>query len=273
MKRFVCVILMLFCLSILNAQDEKKTDIQSNDSIDTKKRDSILLKRINPEEMFRKQLAQIDSTDFDANEIKNRIKAIYPDYRQWRFGVNGGVEIIIAPEPTNMPDEFRKYKKTLKSGVRFGADVLFFTSPNIGVGLNYSTYNSNNKINYITYELNDVQHEGNRQDDIRIHFVGPKISIRSIPKHNKFYTSCDFIVGYFTYSNNLILNNTTYHLKENNFGFATSVGADYMFIRNMSLGLSLNIIAASVKNVEILSGNKVENLSRISLTMTLKTYR
>jgi hypothetical protein len=264
---------MLFFLLSLNAQDEKKTDMQSNDSIDTKKRDSILLKQINPEEMFLKQLAQIDSSDFDANKINKQLKTIYPDYRQWRFGVNGGVEIVIAPEQANMSDEFLKYKKTLKSGVRFGADALFFTSPNIGVGLNYSTYSANNKTNYITYELNDFQYEGNRQDDINIHFIGPKISIRSIPKHNKFYTSCDFIVGYFTYSNNLILNNTAYYLKENNFGFATSVGADYMFIRSMSLGLSLNIIAASIKNVEILSGNKVENLSRVSLVMTLKTYR
>jgi hypothetical protein len=256
---------MLFYLLSLNAQDKKKTDMQSNDSI--------LLKRINPEEMFRKQLAQIDSTDFDAHKINKQLKTIYPDYRQWRFGVNGGAEIIIAPEPANISEEFLKYKKTLKSGIRFGADALFFTSPNIGVGLNYSTYNANNKTNYIAYELNGIKHEGSRQDDISIHFVGPKISIRSIPKHNKFYTSCDFILGYFTYSNNLILNNTTYHLKEDNFGFATSVGADYMFIRSMSLGLSLNIIAASVKNVEILSGSKVENLSRVSLTLMLKTYR
>jgi hypothetical protein len=181
--------------------------------------------------------------------------------------------MIIAPEPANMSEELSKYKKALKSGIRFGADALFFISPNIGIGINYSTYSANNKTNYITYEIGENQFAGARQDDINIYFVGPAISIRSIPKHNKYYASCDFILGYFGYSNNLILNNTTHHLKEDNFGFSTSVGADFMFMKSMSMGVALNIMAASIKNMEILNGNQVENLSRISLVMTFRAYK
>jgi opacity protein-like surface antigen len=84
---------------------------------------------------------------------------------------------------------------------------------------------------------------------------------------------CDFTLGYFVYTNDLRLNNNSHSMKEKNFGFATSIGTDFMFTKNMSLGLSFNITAASIKNAEILSGNNVENLSRISLAMTLKTYK
>jgi opacity protein-like surface antigen len=273
MKRFVCVILMLLCLSGLKAQDNDNISVQPSDSLGMKKRDSVLLKKINFEDMFRKKIIEIDSSSFDAQEIKKRLKTSYSDYRQWRFGVNSGLEIIIAPEPAEISEELLKYKKTLKSGIRFGVDALFFISPNIGIGVNYSTYSASNKTNYITYEIDENQFTGARQDDINIYFAGPAISIRSIPKHNKYYASCDFIIGYFGYSNNLILDNIPYHLKEDNFGFSTSVGADFMLTRNMSMGLALNILAASIKNMEIFNGNKVENLSRISLVMTLRTYR
>jgi hypothetical protein len=264
----------LLCLSGLKAQDWGNISAQPADSLDMEKRDSILLERINPEDMFLKRIVEIDSSAFDAKKIKKQLKASYSDYRQWRFGVNGGIEMIIAPEPAEISEELLKYRKTLKSGTRFGVDALFFVSPNIGIGINYSTYRAKNKTNSITYEINEKQFTGAaRQDDINIHFVGPAISIRSIPRHNKCYTFCDFILGYFSYSNNFILNNTAQHLKEDNFGFATSVGADFMIMKNLSIGLTLNIIAASIKNMEILNGNKVENLSRISLVMTLKTYR
>jgi hypothetical protein len=274
MKRFICIVMMLlFCLVGLNAQDNQNTVAPADDSLNLNKRDSILLKRVDPEEMFCKKIAKIDSSDFDSRKIKKQLRASHSDYRRWRLGVNGGFELIIAPDPANISKELLKYRKSLKSGSRFGANAVFFISPNIGVGVNYFTFNVNNKTDYISYEINDIQHAGSRQDDIRIHFVGPGISIRSIPKHNKFYTFCDFSLGYFTYSNDLILGNTEHNLKEDNFGFATSIGADFMFTKNMSMGLSLNITAASINNAEILSGNYTENISRISLVMTLKTYR
>jgi hypothetical protein len=257
--------ILMLCLSGLNAQ--------TNDSINMKKRDSILLHRINPEDTFRKKILEIDSSSFDRKEIRKQLKANYSDFRQWRFGINGGFETIIAPEPADISEDLLKYRKRLKSGPRFGLDALFFVSPNIGLGLNYSTFSAENKTDYISYEINDNTFEGKRQDDIRIHFMGPTISIRSIPKNNKFYASCDFTLGYFIYLNDLILNNTQYDLKKKNFGFATSIGADFMLTKNMSMGLSLNITAASIKKTEVLNDNNVENLSRVSIVLALKTYR
>jgi opacity protein-like surface antigen len=266
--------MLLFCLSGLNAQNYQDTIVQEIDSLELQKRDSVLLKRINPEDMFRnKKIAKIDSSDFDIKEIAKQLKAAHSDYRRWRFGVNGGIEVIIAPEPADISETLLKYKKTLKSGLRLGAGAVFFLSPNIGMGINYSTYSASNKVNHISYEINGNKFAGERQDDIYIHFVGPVLSIRSIPIHNKLYTSCEFSLGYFTYSNDLVINDVRHNFKENNFGFATSVGADYLFMKNISLGISLNITAASINNAEILSGNSVENISRISLVMSLKTYR
>jgi hypothetical protein len=275
MKRFVFVIMMLlFCLTVLNAQNGQNIVAQQTDSLNLKRRDSVFLKRINLEEIFyKRKIATIDSSKFNRKKVARELKAGRYDYRRWRFGLNGGIELIIAPEPANMHEELYKYKKTLKSGLRLGADAVFYISPNIGAGINYSTFCSNNKTNSISYETNGNKYEGARQDDIRIHFVGPAISIRSIPKHNKFYAFCDFTIGYFTYSDKLILNDTIHNLNRRNFGFATSVGADLMLLKNISLGVSLNITAASIRGMEVLSGNNIENLSRISMVVTLKMYK
>lgn len=273
MKYFICIIILLLCSLGLNAQNEQNIDIQPVDSLNMKQQDSILVKQINPEDMFRKKIAVIDSSYFDQKKIRKQLRHSFTDHRKWRFGVSVGTELIIAPEPEHIPDELLKYKKSLKSGPRVGADVIFFISPNIGLGINYSTFNSGNSTDHISYEIKDNVYNGKRQDDVSIHFIGPTIAIRSIPKHNKLYTSCDFTVGAFTYSNDLIINNIPQHLTEKNFGFATAVGIDYMFMKNISMGLSINITAASIKNAEILSGNNAENLSRISLVMTLRTYK
>jgi hypothetical protein len=275
MKHFVCVtVILLFCLTVLNAQNGQNNVAQQTDSLDLKKRDSVLIKRINPEEMFyNRKIATVDSSNFDRKKVAQQLKAVRYDYRRWRFGLNSGIELIIAPEPANMHEELYKYKKTLKSGVRLGADAVFYISPNIGTGINYSTFHSSNKTDRISYETNGNKYEGERQDNVHIHFIGPAISIRSIPKHNRFYAFCDFTIGYFTYSNTLTLNGSIHNLKRNNFGFATSVGADRMLLKNVSLGISLNITAASIRNMEILSGNNIENLSRISVVMTVKMYK
>jgi hypothetical protein len=264
---------MFVGLSSLYAQERlDTTDI--SDSLDIRNHDSILLERINCEEyMFHKRIATIDSSAFDKKEISRQLRINYTDYRRWRFGVNGGVGLIIAADPINMSDELLKYNKSLKSGSRFGADATFFISPNIGVGINYILFNTSNRTNHISYEINGNQYEGERQDMVNIHFAGPSISIRSIPRNNKLYTSCDFMLGYFIYTNDFRLSNGRYNLREENFGFTTSIGADYMVRKNLSMGLALNITAASIKNVEILNGNNVENLSRISLVMTLKAYK
>jgi hypothetical protein len=224
--------------------------------------------------MFRKKILEIDSSFFDRKKIKRQLIASHSDYRRWRLGINGGFEMIIAPEQAGTSDELSKYRKKLKTGPRFGADAMFFLSPNVGLGLNYSIFSTANKANYIYYEQNDRIFEGYREDNIRVHYVGPTISIRSIPKNNKFYAFCDFSLGYFIYLNNLTLNEERHNLKKGNFGFTTSIGVDFMFIKYLSMGLAINITAASINDkTKFLTANDVENLSRIGLVLTLKTYR
>jgi hypothetical protein len=291
-KNFGYAILACFWSSGLNAQDNQD-DIPvqiSSDSTIMQQRDSILLQQINMEYLFRTPLAVRDSSfrtllavrdssSFDRKEIENQLQT-FPDNKRWRFGLNGGVALRIAPDSENIPPELLKYRKSLKFGSRFGVDATYFISPNVGLGANYSLFSTSNTIDYISYEgLDGNLYQGYRKDDINVHFFGPSISIRSIPRHNKIYASCDFSIGYSIYDNNMVFNDSEYDLTGHNFGFATSIGSDFMLSKNISIGVYMNVTAASLKKITIenskiiLSEDQTENLSRVSLSLTMKTYR
>jgi hypothetical protein len=268
-----CAILSCFWLSGLNAQDNQDVSAQSIP------RDSVLLQQINAEELFRTRLAVRDSSSFDREEINKKLQT-FPDHKRWRFGINGGGGLRIAPDPENISPELLNYRKSLKSGSRFGADATFFISPNVGMGVNYSLFSASNTTDYIAYEGSDGNlYQGYRKDDINVHFFGPSITIRSIPSHNKIFASCDFSIGYSIYNNNMIFNENEYDLTGHNFGFATSIGSDFMLSKNISLGIFMNITAASLKKITtenskiVLTEDQTENLSRVSLSLTMRTYK
>jgi hypothetical protein len=275
------IILACFWLSGLNAQDNQGIPVPNlpNDSTISQTKDSVLLRHINAEDLFHTRLAVRDSSSFDSKEIKKKLQA-FPDHKRWRFGVNSGIGLRIAPDPENISPELLKYRKSLKSGSRFGADATFFLSPNVGLGVNYSLFSASNTTDYISYEgLDGNLYQGFRKDDMNVHFFGPSISIRSIPRHNKIYASCDFTIGYSRYDNNMIFNENEYDLTGHNFGFATSIGSDFMLSKNISIGVYMNITAASLKKIItenakiVLNEDQTENLSRVSLSLTMRTYK
>ena len=202
-----------------------------------------------------------------------------PDHASWRLGINAGYELCLAPAPYDLPKDLGKYKKGLRYGSFVGADAVKFFNRNVGAGVKYSLFKTGNKAE-MTYTLNDgTTFDGRISDDIYVHYIGPFLSLRSIPKKNKVYANCDFSIGYVMYYNNNALGEKHYTLVGNNFGFASSFGADFMVSNEMSLGLNLSITAASVttakseEHMAVLNGEQTENLSRISLGLIIRYYR
>jgi hypothetical protein len=206
-------------------------------------------------------------------------KQKHPDNASWRLGINAGWELCIAPVPYDLPKDLEKYRSGLRYGHFIGADGIKFFSRNVGAGFKYSLFKTGNK-SEMSYTLNNgTSFEGFMSDNIYVHYIGPYLSLRSIPKRNKIYANCDFSIGYTLYYNHCTLRDKTYLLKGENFGFMSSLGADFMVSSGMSLGLNLSIIAASIhsrKSEEhsvALNGDQAENLSRVSLGLIIRYYK
>ena len=202
-----------------------------------------------------------------------------PDNSSWRLGINAGWELCIAPIPYDLPKDLEKYKSGLRYGHFIGADAVHFFNRNIGAGFKYSMFKTGNK-SELSYTLNNgTSFNGYMSDNIFVHYIGPYLSLRSIPKRNKVYANCDFSIGYTLYYNNSTLGAKDYVLSGDNFGFMSSLGADFMVSRGMSLGLNLSIIAASIRRSQseehdlALNGEQSENWSRISLGLIIRYYK
>jgi opacity protein-like surface antigen len=208
------------------------------------------------------------------DELQNQ-----PDNKKWCLGVKNGYNVMLAPEDTETPKELAAYKNSLRTGFHVGADATFFLSPNIGLGAKYLFSNANNDQRYLAYTSETgAELVGLRHDNINVQFFGPSLSIRSIPKNNKLYVSYDFTLGYSLYNNSIMFNDENYNIQGQNIGFASSVGADFMLNKKLSLGISLDIVATTIKKNDsqtllTLGEKDSENFSRLSLGLTLKTYR
>ena len=81
------------------------------------------------------------------------------------------------------------------------------------------------------------------------------------------------------YHNNITVDGVPYTITGNNVGFTSSFGTDFMLTNEMSLGLQVNISAASINKIKLsnyrftLSDDDTENMSRVSIGLVIKYYK
>lgn len=218
---------------------------------------------------------------YDQRSIQRTLRQ-YPDYRRWMFAIESGGGMRIAQEPVNLPDDLAHYRKGLKSGLWFGASAAFFVSPILAFGMEYSIFDMRNSTPFMAYEETPGYgtFAGSRRDQIRIHFIGPTLTIRTIPRRNKLYAWYTFMLGHSLFRDEVTVNAAAYDFIGNSFGFSSSVGVDFLLSNSYSAGVVIRMSAASVKNVRLFDYNglsheinNIDNLSRLSLALTFKTFR
>jgi hypothetical protein len=276
MKQLLAVlILILIPVGGFARRSAVLSDSSTNDG------DTAFVKRIdiNIDKFFRHDYIRLD-TAYDKKAVTKSLRKI-PDCKRWVFGIGGGPSFRIVQDPVTLPKDMLSYRRGLKLGKSFVTDATFFMSPNVGVGLRYEYFDLRNKSGFLYYISSDENIcFGSRSDEIFIHFFGPMISLRSIPRNNKLYVSCDLVLGYSIYDNKIDFNGAGYELNEKNFGFASSVCADFLLSKDFSAGVALRISAASFKNSKLPQGDMIklneniaENFSRVSLALIFKTLR
>ena len=275
MKQLLAVLILILIPVGGFARGQVSSDSATNNG------DTMFVKRIdvNIDRFFKHDFITID-TVHDKRAVLKSLRR-FPDYKRLVFGVGGGPSLRIVQDPVGLPNDLLSYRRGLKFGKSFVADATFFMSPNVGVGMRYEYFDLRNKSDFLYYiASNENIYFGSRSDEIVIHFFGPMISLRSIPKNNKLYVSCDLMLGYSMYDNKIDFNGIGFDLNEKNFGFASSVSADFLLSKDFSAGVALRISAASFKNSKLpeqdmikLNENIAENFSRVSLALIFKTLR
>ncbi|MBC7913707.1 MAG: hypothetical protein H7Y07_06250 [Pyrinomonadaceae bacterium] len=205
------------------------------------------------------------------------------DYNRFTIGAHGGWSYMTAKISKQVPADFKQYIRELKSGYHFGGDVSYNWSEQMGAGLKYSNFRTQNMVQNITATDNTTgqTRTGRLQDDVSIHFIGPAYYNKFVSRNKKTVISSGLSIGYLSYKNNgVIIDN--FILTGNTIGFAFDFGVDAMLSKELGLGFKFANTSGSLSELEKNDGRTTqsiklkddqrESISRIDLSIGLKYY-
>jgi len=217
---------------------------------------------------------------FQTSEVQAN-KIIYNEiYPHFRAAVTGGWSYRVAKLADNIPSDFEKYMKDLKSGYHYGLDLSYYFSEQVGFGFKYYNYHSKNEITnvYVTLPNGSTQ-IGNMSDDISINFIGPFFSTRLLNANKKNSFLINLGLGYVGYKDNAVLI-SDFLIKGSTIGLCWDIGYDIGLSENFALGFQFSYIIGTLTRYELSDGastqtvkldkENYESLSRIDLSIGLR---
>jgi hypothetical protein len=287
MRNAYIITLLLILATSVHAQDLIVT--QEGDSINCKitkvKTDNIYFTFKHKDEIRSTLLRTADVKThqvdfFPTSDVPiEKIIGIQNNYQQFRIAVNGGYSYRTGKINDNTPSDFRDYAKKLKSGYHLGADVAYYFTEPLGVGLKaYVSKASNSVDNIYIQDIYGNTSYGKMSDDITITFIGPTFSTRLINAYKSNAAMFNFSLGYMGYLNdNVVVKN--YKITGSTIGLALDAGYDIGLTDNLSLGFQISIITGVMTQYDINDGSTVqhfkmkdnyESLNRIDLSVGLR---
>lgn len=211
----------------------------------------------------------------DKNEFSN--------YLKWRVGARGGFGNMLAKIPTD--DEFSLYQEKLLRGWTWGADASYFFGDNLGIGLMFNNFQSQNKADNIKYK-NLILNEdatGSISNKRSTKFIGPALYFR---KNIDFKTMVvlGLAPGAYLYSDKGTYDAASYKFKGMDFGAAATLGVDFLLGnditgRDIILSLEAGYNYGKMRALDFGNGGGAVNLStpinlsRVDFTVGLRFTR
>lgn len=220
------------------------------------------------------------ATNFFQTGVVHKGKVIgYRDYQRFRFSINGGFGYQTAKVGEGVPSDFRDYIKKLKSGFVFGADITYYFSEIIGVGVKYSQFNSSNSMDNIYVEDSQgVRRYGRMSDQLSISFIGPTFSSRFLNGSKNRAFTLGMGLGYMGYNDDKVMVDN-FKMTGSTLGTSYDIGYEFSISEKTNLGIQLSLISGNLfrykwddgTTVETikLESDEYEGLSRVDLKLVL----
>lgn len=220
------------------------------------------------------------ATNFFQTSLVPKGKVIgYRDYQRFTFSVGGGFGYQTAKVGDDVPSDFRGYIKKLKSGFVFGADLTYYFSEMMGVGVKYAQFNSSNNMDDIYIEDSQGgRRYGPMSDQLSISFIGPTFSTRFLNGSKNRAFTLGMCLGYMGYNDDKVIVDN-YKMTGSTLGTSYDIGYQFSLSEKTSLGIQLSLISGNlyrykwddgttVETIKLESG-EYEGLSRIDLKLVL----
>lgn len=290
-KIFFTTILAVLFANSLFGQDLIVTS--KGDSINCKitkeKGDFIYFTFLVDKEIRNTLLQKSDVKSFSRNYytqslIPSDYKIFEQNYAKIRISVNGGFSYRFAKISESVPNEYRDYIKKLKSGTHFSADMAYFISESIGLGIKYSQFNSKQNYGTVSYDFDQDGriNVGPMNDNMTISFVGPMFSsyIPSANKKNALISN--LAIGFLSYKDDGAMI-VPIMLKGSTLGVVGDIGYQIGIAKNFSVAFTLSYTLGQLSKLEQtisdytniieLDDDNHENLGRIDISVGLVFHK
>lgn len=199
---------------------------------------------------------------------------------KWRIAVQGGGAYRLGRVPSGIDSDMAAYIKKMKLGFNYGADITYFFTEGLGVGVTYSNSHFSNAANITGTYSDGTTASGKMADIIDISFIGPVLTYRGLNQtgRNAFLMSIGF--GYLGYQDKATMIED-FTLKGWTLGRLISIGYDFGISDRLSFGPALSLITGTLTKYTMtdelgrtetqnLDKDSYEGLSNVTLTVGLR---
>jgi hypothetical protein len=246
MKRFLLLLLLLFCIKGIYAQD---LIIKTNgDSIPCLIKEvgalyiEYLYNNSGQAEKINMALKDVLIYQFNVLPVDPVLSRKSTTGKKPRIflAASLGLGYMTAEVPDDLQKVFRDYYNNLKTGFSYHLDGAFYFNQLIGIGLHYSHFRTSNSLDNVIFFRTRDTIIGTLSDDITVDYIAPTINFKFGSTQNKFSAVARAGVGYAGYLN-LAQQGEPYKITGSTVGLHIAGNIEYNLTYELALFLKAGI--------------------------------
>ncbi len=201
------------------------------------------------------------------------------DYKIFGLTLSGGWSRMIAKLPGDLPKEVEKYSNELRNGFHLDADIKYYLSDKVGLGVKYRRYNTRNEIANIGMVIDEnTVRFGKMSDDITVQLIGPSLGARLPLGQGGTGLTLNYALGIITFKNNATLIDE-YVVTGTTAGSCFSAGIESWINEQLGWGLGASLMSGTLMQMTVDDGTRretikleeeeYENISRLDISARL----
>jgi len=180
----------------------------------------------------------------NAQSIVSSDRTVDKSIPSFRIAVQGGFAYQLGKVDNSQGSEMTEFQKDLKKGSCYSADVTYFFSEALGLGVRYSnSHYSANFVSSLSFQDGSTR-KGTFHEEMNLNFVGPFLSYRwlSPDARNAFYIN--YGLGYLGMVDDAVIFEK-FKIKGGTLGHLGDIGYDFSITKHFALGATISLVTGT----------------------------
>lgn len=216
--------------------------------------------------------ADVGNTDNSLDDIILPGKGIY----KYRLDFSAGYSHRIVKIPGDLPNEYKRFLRDVKSGITVDGNLTYYTNDNFGLGIKGNIRSSSASAPVEDLVENSGLITGDLHADIRIIYLGPQFALRFINEKRTSIIHWNGTFGYMRYKSTEKIPGFISDITGKTLSVGMDLGYNHKILDDFYLGVQLSYLNGNLTEVDIdnrygsgrieLQEGQQENLDRFDIS-------